>query len=140
VTLFLIHFVCACTFSSPAWGRVTLLPMSGDGGGVRKRTDRKLSAVDPDGVCRPSRKLQTSTRSPYLTRPAEIQYTEDEESLIEPEVSGYLSVESVLESDSSKHQEADSDEGKGMAKKEEGEISKLVRKLGELTCWSCLDN
>ncbi len=117
VILFLIHFVCACIFSSPAGGGVTLLPMSGPGGGVRKRTDRKLSAVNPDGVYRPSKKPQTSTRSPYLTRPAEIQYAEDEESLIEPEVSGYLGEESVLESDSSKREEADSDEGKGMAKK-----------------------
>ncbi len=116
---------------SPAGGGVTLLSMSGPGGGVRKRTDRKLSAVNPDGVYRPSRKPQTSTRSPYSTRPAEIQYAEDEESLIEPEVSGYLSEESVFDSDSSKREEADSEEGKKMAKKEEGEISKLVRYLVE---------
>ncbi len=95
---------------------------------ARKRTTQRLPSVDSDYkfFCRPI----SSKRSPYPTRPAEVRTAKDEEEEVETEVSGYLGVEIDLVGGSVVEVEEYS-EGEEMARKEESELTRLVRYMME---------
>ncbi len=94
---------------------------------TRKRHSKKLPPVDSD--YRPHSKPVLQKRSPYLTRPAESRATPDTDT--EEVVSGIEGQERRPGLEGDIIEEEELSEGEDMARREEGELSKLMRYMME---------
>ncbi len=94
---------------------------------TRKRATKKLPPVDSD--YKPHYQPISSKRSPYLTRPAEVRAAK--EAGVETEVSGSTGLERGSDLGSATEEEEEYIGEEGMARKEESELSKLMRFMVE---------
>ncbi len=94
---------------------------------TRKRATKKLPPVDSD--YKPHYQPISSKRSPYLTRPAEVSAAK--EAGVETEVSGSTGLERGSDLGSATEEEEEYIGEEGMARKEESELSKLMRFMVE---------